>query len=94
MIWPVEMLLHDAAPDAPPQTVAVEVNGEPMALEVGGGHVTLRAGRLEQPDARLSGPPYAVLAVLLGGVPPGEAEALGLSHDGDIGVLDRLAPIA
>ena len=94
IVWPVETFLRDGAPDDPPVTIALDIDGDAMALEVGGGQVSLRPGRVERPDARLSGPPFAILSVLIGGVAPGDADALGLRHEGELGVLGRLVPSA
>ncbi|MEV5571129.1 hypothetical protein AB0L06_13860 [Spirillospora sp. NPDC052269] len=78
------------APDSPPVTVQLLTGGEEAVVEIGGGEVRARAGRADDPDLTLDGPPRAVLGLLTGQVDVGTSIGLGLRATGDRDVLGRL----
>ncbi len=95
LAWPAQEFLHDRAPDGPPVAIAVDVDGEEFVIDSSGGAISVRVGRAEQPDARLSGSPHAVLAVLTGAAAvDGASSALGLRFEGNREALLRLVPPA
>jgi hypothetical protein len=53
------------------------------------GAVRAQAGHAESPDAVIAGPPRPILGVLLGLIQLADAEAGGVTYEGDPGILDR-----
>jgi DNA-binding HxlR family transcriptional regulator len=94
LAWPVEQFLDDHEPRNPPIRIALRVGEDDMVLDAAEGRVQVRPGHLDQPDATLSGSPYAVLAVLSGRVPLDAAGELGATFSGDKALLRRLQPKA
>ena len=84
----------DADPDAPAAVIQLVAAGEEAVIEVDGGQVRTRAGRATDPDLLLSGPPRAVLGLLLGKIGIDDATAIGLTTQGRRDVLARLQPVA
>ncbi len=98
LAWPAERFLHDGAPEDPPASVELSVGEEqgeqPVIVEAAGGAVRTRApGPDEQPDARLSGSPHAMLALLSGQISVKEARRRGLRVEGDLAALERMRPV-
>lgn len=99
MAWPAELFLRDGAPEEPPVSVELSICDEPteqpVIVEAGGGVVSARApGPDERPDARLSGSPHAMLALLSGQISVAEARRRGLRVEGDLAALERMRPDA
>jgi DNA-binding HxlR family transcriptional regulator len=92
LAWPVEEYLADHAPDAPPARIALRVGQDDMVLEAANGEVRVRPGRVQQPDATLTGHPYGILSVLSGRVPLNAAH--GVSFAGELSTLRRVQPRA
>ena len=92
MEWPVEALLADRDPEAPPVRIQVLADGEAALLETSEGSVRLALGRIEDPDAVLSGPAHAVLGLLTGHVDLDRAGTMGVKYDGAPAVLERVLP--
>lgn len=90
LAWPVEVFLRDGQPERGAESLAVETADGTLAVHVQDGVVTARPGPLDDADARLSGPPDGVLAVLTGTLSPQAAAERGVSLAGDRGVLERL----
>jgi DNA-binding HxlR family transcriptional regulator len=82
----------DGEPDGPAAVVQLEADGEQAVLELGGGPVRARVGVAERPDLTVTGPPRAVLGLLLGQVDLKVAKRLGLTTRGDARLLRRLVP--
>jgi DNA-binding HxlR family transcriptional regulator len=83
----------DADPDAPPEVIQLIAGDQQAVVEVGGGQVRTRVGRVEDPDLILEGPPRAVLGLLTGVIDLDLATALGLTAEGRRNVLARLQPV-
>jgi hypothetical protein len=64
-----------------------------MVIETVDGAVRARLGRVEHPDAVLSGPPHFVLGVLTGKLTVAGARRGGLRYDGKMATLRRLQPV-
>jgi DNA-binding HxlR family transcriptional regulator len=92
LAWPVETFLRDRQPDLQPVRIALRLPDDELIIEAANGQVHVRPGHIEDPDAVLAGPPHAILAVLTGQLQPERAGELGLRHEGDISVLERLLP--
>jgi DNA-binding HxlR family transcriptional regulator len=100
--FPVELFLHDNAPDGPPLAIelrpasptASQAAGRPAVVEVSGGEVRTRLGSAASPDLILSGSPRLILGLLGAYLTPADAEALGLDITGDPAILRRLQPEA
>ncbi len=98
LAWPAERFLRDSAPDEPPASIELSVGDEPaeqpVIVEAAGGAVRTRAPeRDERPDARLSGSPHAMLALLSGQISVKEARRRGLRVEGDLAALERMRPV-
>ena len=63
-------------------------------LEISDGEVHARAGAAADPDASLSGSPYALLGVLSGQLDLATARSQGLELRGDEKVIRRMQPLA
>jgi DNA-binding HxlR family transcriptional regulator len=86
----IEMLLTDRRPDAKPITVELRIGDQPIVLETRGGAIHTRLGPTNVADMTLTGPPRAVLGLLLGMLDRADAKANGVSFEGDTGLLERL----
>ena len=84
----------DAQPDAAPAVIQLVTSSEQAVIEVGGGHVTARVGRVDDPDLVLEGPPRAILGLLFGIIDTKTATKIGLNIRGRRAVLTRLRPLA
>jgi DNA-binding HxlR family transcriptional regulator len=85
--------ITDADPDAPTAVIQLVAAGEEAVIEIDGGRVHTRVGRAADPDLVLSGPPRAVLGLLLGKIGIADATAIGLTAQGHRDVLARLRPV-
>ncbi|MER6288538.1 winged helix-turn-helix transcriptional regulator [Streptomyces sviceus] len=83
----------DADPDAPSEVIQLIAGDQQAVVEVGGGQVRTRVGRVDDPDLILEGPPRAVLGLLTGLIDLDLAIALGLTAEGRRNVLARLKPV-
>ena len=63
-----------------------------MTVRCRAGHVDVRAGAPRSADLVLCGPPDAVLGLLCGLIPTGDAASVGVTVDGDATLLRRLRP--
>ncbi|MEO9175584.1 MAG: winged helix-turn-helix transcriptional regulator [Gaiellales bacterium] len=86
---PAELYLHHA-PDQPPVSIELRVDGEAIAIEASGGEVRVAQHAAEHPDLTLSGPPRLVLGTVTGQLPLRRAIELGLQHEGDLAAFERL----
>jgi DNA-binding HxlR family transcriptional regulator len=92
-LWlPVTLFLADHAPGEPPIVIQVDTEGEPMLIGAEDGEVGIRPGRVERPDATLSGAPQTLLALLSGRLNLAQARRQGLHYKGDGRILERLLP--
>ena len=92
--YPLERLLHDAAPDDPPVAIELRTGDQPMVVDVGSGTVQAHAGTADAPDLVLSGDPDVIVGLLTRRIDVRAARRRGLSVEGDAEALDRLQPQA
>ncbi|MBS1878601.1 MAG: transcriptional regulator [Actinobacteria bacterium] len=85
----LELMLTDLQPDESPVTVELRTGDQPIAIELGDGAIEIKLGPVESPDAILAGPPRSVLGLLVGMLELADAEAQGVSFEGDPAVLRR-----
>jgi DNA-binding HxlR family transcriptional regulator len=90
LTWAVEMMLTDRRPDAPPVTLELQTGDQPIVIETRDGAVHARVGSADHLDAALAGPPMPIMGVLLGLLELDDAEAVGVSFEGDPAVLERI----
>jgi DNA-binding HxlR family transcriptional regulator len=86
----LELMLTDRDPDAPPIAVELHPGDQTIALETRDGTIHTRLGPAENPDLTLKGPPPTIMGLLIGLIGLPEAQAKGLSYEGEPAVLDRL----
>jgi DNA-binding HxlR family transcriptional regulator len=86
----LELMLTDRRPEGSPVTLELQTGEEPIAIETRDGAIDVNLGPVESPDATLAGPPRSVLGLLLGLLEFADAEAQGVSFEGDSAVLERL----
>ncbi len=89
LAWALELMLTDDNPAAPPVVIELQTGDEPIVIEARDGAVHTRLGAADSPDATLSGPPTPILGLLLGILELADAEAGGISYQGDVSVLSR-----
>jgi len=87
---PAELYLSDQRPDQPPVSIELRVGDDAVTVEADGGELRVAQHAAESPDLTLSGPPRLVLAAVTGMLPLQRAIDLGLQHDGDLTVFERL----
>jgi DNA-binding HxlR family transcriptional regulator len=93
LAWALELMLTDRRPDSSPVTIELEVADEPIVLETREGAIRARAGRAhgaDGADATIAGEPTPIMGLLLGMMQRADAEAGGVSIQGDPSVLDRI----
>lgn len=93
LAMPLELHLTDRTPTRPPIRIEVRTGKEPVVIETADGAVRTRLGRVEHPDAVLSGPPHLVLGVLTGRLTVAAASQLGLRYQGTAATLRRIQPV-
>ena len=91
---PLELKLVDHTPDLPPITIELRTGDQPVVLETLDGHVRVRPGTTDAPDAVLTGPPPVVTSLVLGRIDLETARTRGLNLEGDPGALRRVQPAA
>jgi DNA-binding HxlR family transcriptional regulator len=98
--FPIELFLHDNAPDGRPLAIELRPAGKtanqaasrPAVVEVSGGEVHTRLGSAASPDLILEGSPRLILGLLGAYLTAADAEALGLAITGDPAILRRVQP--
>jgi DNA-binding HxlR family transcriptional regulator len=88
--WALELMLCDRQPDGPPVTIALQTGDEPIIVELRDGAVCTRLGPARAADLTLSGQPRPILGLLLGLVDRADAPARGITHQGDLALLNRI----
>jgi len=97
LAWALELLLEDRQPDGSPFTIELQTGDRPFVLEARNGALRSRLGPADNPDATLTGPPPPIHGLLLGLYTLADAEAAGVTYQGDPALLDRIGahgPIA
>lgn len=85
--------LVDHSPDQPPTVVQIEAeHNEDLVIEVIHGAVHTHPGRVDHPEASLSGPHHLLTAVFTGQLTLAQAQEQGLRLDGDPRALERVLP--
>jgi DNA-binding HxlR family transcriptional regulator len=87
----IEMMLHDLTPEADRVTLELRTGDQPIVIEAGDGELNVTLGPATDPDAALTGPPRPILGLLLGSADRADAEANGVTIEGDPAVIDRFA---
>ena len=90
LAWALEQMLVDRGTDASAITVQIVTGDQPIVIEIGGGAVHSRLGRVDDADVTLTGPPRPILGFLIGLLSLPEAEASGVEYEGDPAVMDRV----
>jgi DNA-binding HxlR family transcriptional regulator len=90
LAWALEQMLVDRGTDASAVTVQIVTGDQPIVIEIGGGAVQSRLGRVDDADVTLTGPPMPILGLLLGLRSLPDAEASGVEYEGNPAVLDRV----
>jgi DNA-binding HxlR family transcriptional regulator len=86
----LELMLTDRQPDRPPVTLQLQTGDQPIVIETHDGAVLTRLGPADNAAATIAGPPKPILGLLLGRLELADAEADGVSYQGDPAVLNRL----
>lgn len=85
--------LFDRRPDQPPTVIQIQADHhDDLVIEVIHGVVHTHPGRVDDPDASLSGPPHLLTAVFTGQLSLTHAQEHGLRFDGDPHALERVLP--
>ena len=87
----LEVMLGDRRTDGDPVTLELRLGDGPIVLTAADGGVKLSLGAASDPDAALAGPPRPIMGLLLGYLDLGAAEAMGVTLEGDAGVIGRFA---
>jgi DNA-binding HxlR family transcriptional regulator len=90
---PIELHLRDRMPTRPPVRIELRTGGEPLVIETVDGRVRARLGRADERDGVITGPPRAVLALLMGKLTPAGARREGVRYEGALSALRRLASV-
>jgi DNA-binding HxlR family transcriptional regulator len=88
--WALELMLCDRQPDGPPATIELATGDEPITVELRDGAVGARLGPAMEADLTLAGEPRPILGLLLGLVDRADAPARGITHQGNLALLDRI----
>jgi DNA-binding HxlR family transcriptional regulator len=91
--YALELMLTDSRPDASPVTIELDIGDEPIMLETRDGAIHTRLGRTDNADAVISGEARQIMGLFLGLTELADAEAAGLSYQGDPAILDRIGPL-
>jgi DNA-binding HxlR family transcriptional regulator len=86
----LELMLTDRRPDASPVTLELRAGDQPIVIETHDGAIHTRLGSAEGPDATLTGPAKPIMGLLLGIIALADAEASGITFQGDPTILDRI----
>jgi DNA-binding HxlR family transcriptional regulator len=90
LAFALELMLTDRTPAVPPVTIALRTGDQPIVIEVNGGVVRTRLGAAESADLTLAGAPKPILGVLFGLIELADAQAVGITCEGETEILDRV----
>jgi DNA-binding HxlR family transcriptional regulator len=90
LAWALELLLRDRQPEGPPLAIELQTGDRPIVIEAREGAIRTRLDPAGDPDATLAGPPTPILGLLLGLHQIADAEAQGVTYQGDPALLDRI----
>ena len=86
----LEVILSDHSPEQPPVAIEIRTGDEPITIEAADGNVRIRLSAAEHPDLILSGEPQPILGLVFGVRSLEAAQAVGVSYEGDPGVIERI----
>jgi DNA-binding HxlR family transcriptional regulator len=86
----LELMLIDRQPELSPATLELQTGDQPIVVKVGSGAIEVGLGQSGGADGTLTGPPRPIMGLLLGLIEPGDAEAAGITYEGDPALLDRI----
>jgi DNA-binding HxlR family transcriptional regulator len=86
----LESMLSDRDPAAPAATLELQTGDQPIVLQAQDGTIRARLGSAANPDATLAGPPMPIMGLLLGRLELADANARGVTFQGDPTILDRI----
>lgn len=90
LAWAIPQMLSDRRPELPPVTLELRTGDQPIVIAARDGALEVELGGGVPADATLTGPAQPILGLLVGLLEPADAEARGVSFDGDRSVLDRI----
>jgi DNA-binding HxlR family transcriptional regulator len=90
LAYPVTLYFGEHRGDGSSISIEARMGGEPTTIETIDGELNVRPGAANDPELILSGHPQLIVGALTGKLPLPEAEARGLTYEGDPGVLERL----
>ena len=86
----LEVILSDHSPEQPPVAIEIRTGDEPITIEAADGNVRIRLSAAERPDLILTGEPQPILGLVFGVRSLEAAQAVGVSYEGDPGVIERI----
>ncbi|HEY4827755.1 MAG TPA: helix-turn-helix domain-containing protein [Solirubrobacteraceae bacterium] len=86
----LEVILSDHSPEQPPVAIEIRTGDEPITIEAADGNVRIRLSAAEHPDLILTGEPQPILGLVFGVRSLEAAQAVGVSYEGDPGVIERI----
>jgi DNA-binding HxlR family transcriptional regulator len=87
----IEVMLGDRHLDGEPATLELRLGDEPITVAARDGEMKVTVGATSDPDAALAGPARPIMGLLLGYLDRAGAEAMGVTFEGDEGVVERFA---
>lgn len=90
MTYPLQWVLQDSMPHDARATIQLVAAGEPISVEVDGGHIRVSPGKTQPADLTIKGHPDAIMGLLLGRITISQAAAAGLQVSGRMALLRRV----
>jgi DNA-binding HxlR family transcriptional regulator len=90
LAYPVMLYFGERPGDGSRVAIEARMGDETITIETIDGQLHTRAGAAEDPELILSGDPQLIVGTLTGKLPLAQAEARGLTHEGDPAALERL----
>jgi DNA-binding HxlR family transcriptional regulator len=91
LVLPLKLYLRDLSPKEPKVAINVQAGGESISIVASQGHVAVRLGAADRPDAVVKGKPEGILRLLTGRTSLSAAEAEGIEWTGARTALSRVA---
>jgi DNA-binding HxlR family transcriptional regulator len=86
----LELIITDRQPDGAPATLELQTGDQPITIEIHDGLIRTRLGQAKSADATLAGPANPIMGLLLGLLDVADADARGVTFQGDLAILDRI----
>jgi DNA-binding HxlR family transcriptional regulator len=90
MTYPIHWVLEDSRPDDSPAIIQLVASGEPLVVQVDAGHIEVHPATTAPADLTISGHPDAIMGLLMGRIPLGQASSRGLEVAGRTTLLKRV----